>query len=67
MRRSPEKNMDKCSKCGADTQIYETGNPICVKCSEETEAARKRTAKDKTDRGGSPDPRSIGESDRPIE
>lgn len=36
--------MDKCSKCGADTQMYENGNPICTECSEKIDAARKRTA-----------------------
>jgi hypothetical protein len=35
---------DKCSKCGAETELHENGNQICVKCSEEIESARKRTA-----------------------
>jgi hypothetical protein len=40
--------MDKCSKCGAETELRENGNPICVKCSEEIESARKRTAAEAT-------------------
>jgi len=37
----------KCSKCGAETELHENGKPICVKCSDRIEAARKRTAEDK--------------------
>ena len=22
----------KCSRCGADTQLYDSGRPICIKC-----------------------------------
>jgi len=36
--------MATCTKCGADTERYENGNPICAKCSEKIEAARKQTA-----------------------
>jgi hypothetical protein len=43
--------MDKCAKCGAETQLYESGNPICVKCSEEIDAARKQIARDKMEHG----------------
>jgi hypothetical protein len=39
--------MAKCSKCEADTQLYENGNPICVSCSTEIDAARTQTARDK--------------------
>jgi hypothetical protein len=39
---------DKCSKCGAETELHDSGNPICVKCSEEIESARKRTATEAT-------------------
>jgi hypothetical protein len=39
----------KCSKCGAETELLDNGNPIFVKCSEEIESARKRTATDKAD------------------
>jgi hypothetical protein len=42
--------MDKCSKCGAATELHENGVPICVKCSEEIESARKRTATDAVDK-----------------
>jgi hypothetical protein len=27
--------MEKCSKCGADTILFEDGVPICVRCSDE--------------------------------
>jgi uncharacterized protein with PIN domain len=34
--------MGQCSKCGAETHLYEYGNPICIKCAAEIDAARKR-------------------------
>jgi len=37
--------MDKCSKCGADASLYESGKVLCFKCSEQIEAARKQTAR----------------------
>ena len=37
--------MDKCSRCGAETELYENGTPLCVSCSEKIELARKKTAK----------------------
>jgi hypothetical protein len=36
--------MDRCSKCGAETELFDNGNPICLKCEAEIDAARKRTA-----------------------
>jgi hypothetical protein len=36
--------MDRCSRCGAETQLFDNGNPICLKCESEIDAARKRTA-----------------------
>jgi len=36
--------MSKCSQCGADTILYESGVPFCVKCAEAIDAARKQTA-----------------------
>jgi hypothetical protein len=52
--------MDKCSKCGAETQLYENGNAICLKCSAEIEAARKRTAADLAERTELTDQDSVG-------
>jgi hypothetical protein len=36
--------MGKCSKCGAEAELYESGNPLCVKCSTEIDGKRKQTA-----------------------
>jgi hypothetical protein len=29
--------MEKCSKCGADTILFEDGVPICVRCSDDSD------------------------------
>jgi hypothetical protein len=42
--------MDKCSRCGAATQLYENGTPICIECAKEIDAARKRTARETAQR-----------------
>jgi hypothetical protein len=34
--------MSQCSRCEADTVLYENGVPICVGCADMIEAARKR-------------------------
>jgi DNA-directed RNA polymerase subunit RPC12/RpoP len=47
----------KCSKCGAETDLLDNGNPICVKCADEIESARKRTATDKADQHRESPPR----------
>jgi len=52
--------MDECSKCGAETQLYENGNAICLKCSAQSEAARKRTAADLAERAELTDPDPVG-------
>jgi hypothetical protein len=36
--------MDRCSKCGADTELYESGVPLCVRCAAAIDDARKETA-----------------------
>ena len=36
--------MAECRYCRAETQLYESGVPICLKCSEEREAKRKPPA-----------------------
>jgi hypothetical protein len=53
---------DKCSKCGAKTELHENGIPICVKCAEAIESARKRTATEATaqHREAPPEAVSIG-------
>ena len=51
---------DKCSKGGAETELHENGNPICVKCSEEIESARKRTATKATARSRESPPKAVG-------
>jgi hypothetical protein len=51
---------DKCSKCGAETELHENGNPICVKCAEKIEAAGRRTAEEKVMHCVPADERSIG-------
>lgn len=33
--------MAACAYCGAETQLYDNGVPVCLKCSEEREAKRK--------------------------
>jgi len=37
--------MATCSTCGADTQLYLNGVPICIPCVDKTEAARKPSTK----------------------
>lgn len=37
--------MAACAYCGAETELYENGVPICLKCSDEREAKRKPTAR----------------------
>jgi hypothetical protein len=32
--------MAKCIKCGAETQLYDAGVPICINCSDQLEARR---------------------------
>lgn len=38
--------MDRCSRCGAETELFDNGNPICLKCESKIDAARKRTGSD---------------------
>jgi hypothetical protein len=33
--------MDKCSRCGADTERHENGVPICIECSEKNRSCAK--------------------------
>ena len=42
-RRLP---MAKCSRCGADTQMYSNGIPICISCSDSFAAKPKPSAKE---------------------
>jgi len=51
---------DKCSKCGAQTELHENGIPICVKCSEAIESARKRTAMKATAQHREAPPEAVG-------
>ncbi len=32
--------MQQCRRCGAETQLYECGKPICVKCATELQRQR---------------------------
>jgi hypothetical protein len=43
--------MSQCSRCEADTVLYENGVPICVGCADMIEAARKKTAREKVQQG----------------
>ena len=36
--------MAKCVYCGSETELFDGGVPICLKCSEEREAKRKPPA-----------------------
>jgi len=36
--------MAKCVYCGSETELFDSGTPICVQCSEEREAKRKPPA-----------------------
>jgi hypothetical protein len=36
--------MAKCTDCGSETELYSSGVPICVKCSDAREAKRKPPA-----------------------
>ena len=38
--------MAACAYCGAETELYESGVPICLKCSDAREAKRKPPATD---------------------
>jgi hypothetical protein len=38
--------MAKCSRCGADTQMYSSGVPICISCSDIFTVKPKPSAKD---------------------
>ena len=38
--------MADCAYCGAETELYESGLPICLKCSDAREARRKPPATD---------------------
>jgi hypothetical protein len=51
---------DKCSKCGSETELRDNGNPICVKCSEEIESARKRTVTETTAQHRESPPEAVG-------
>ncbi len=37
--------MSKCFNCGADTQLFENGVPICMKCAEKVDAKREENEK----------------------
>lgn len=39
--------MAQCSKCNAQTELYDGDVPICVRCSEERENKRKLTAEER--------------------
>jgi hypothetical protein len=41
-----EEPMVKCSRCGAETQLYEYGTPICIECSNAIEAEYQRPSPD---------------------
>ena len=40
--------MSKCFKCGADTELFDNGVPICIKCAEQVEAKRKENEKEES-------------------
>jgi hypothetical protein len=40
--------MSKCLNCGADTQLFDNGLPICIKCAEKVEAMRKVNEKEES-------------------
>jgi len=52
--------MDKCSRCGTDTQLNENGNPMCVICSKAIDDARKQTARDRMEQRRSPFDLALG-------
>jgi hypothetical protein len=41
--------MMKCLKCGAETQMFDNGVPLCVACAEAVDSARKKTAQARTE------------------
>ena len=45
--------MDRCSRCGANTQLYVNGTPICPACSDKLEREMERPA---TNQGQHPVP-----------
>jgi hypothetical protein len=33
--------MDRCYRCGRETELYDNGVPVCTECAEEAEGGRK--------------------------
>lgn len=40
----------KCDWCGAPTQLYHCGVPICLRCSDERDAMKKRPASERPEK-----------------
>jgi len=38
--------MAKCAYCGADTQLYSKGVPVCLVCEEDQDGSQKPTARE---------------------
>jgi len=43
----PTNHIEHCVYCGADTQLYASGVPICVQCAEDLEAGRQPTLRER--------------------
>lgn len=45
--------MDRCIYCGAETQLYDNGRPICLKCAADLEKGRKPATSQRRTEGSS--------------